>query len=199
MNVPIVMISQTEVMAPEVEAFVKESGQPLVRYIKPREWWHAHEEINRFINIAKARTEAFRVALKEHEGEWFFSLDADIVPPPTTIPMLLAKRKEIIGGWFPAKRGCWVGGQFRDRVFWMYGHPMPGLSETALLSLGCTLVHRSIVEGRDFDPGVNALVINHNNELCFLADSGAFSKSAILAGHRLFLDGDVVCRHLGVD
>lgn len=187
---------------------------------------HPEAEKNRCLNIARGRTEAFRRALREWPAaRFFFSLDADLVPEVGAVGRLRAalegldadaplRSRLCVGGWFEGKLGGWIGGRYREagpeRLLWRecefgkvrngsFAHFtawQPGLTETDLLSLGCTLVPRELVAGVEFEAGIDRYVRLVNGRMVHLADSGAFSARVQTSGGRLFLCGDVVARHL---
>lgn len=209
--VPIVMVKEPGPLPAEVAGWVRGTGMPLVLHESEREALNEQPERNRCLNIARARTEAFRKACGEYPGaEYFFSLDADVVPPAGALARLAGNMDLMrmacplswgaLGGWFPAKRGgVWTGGRYvADHEFRHFPAPQAGFCETDLLSLGCTLVRRKLVEGHVFDAGIDRVVRNGAGEWCQLADSGAFSNRLNAMGVRMFLDGGVIARHLCV-
>ena len=139
------------------------------------------------------------MALKKEATHYFF-LDDDIVPPPHALYSLISHSKPAIGGWFPMKSGSsWVGGRWvADNVFHHYLFPQRSVVKTDLLSLGCALLRRDIVQAVEFGPGIDTYCQIMDGTTCHLADSGDFSNKLLDMGIQPYLDGNVICGHLGV-
>jgi hypothetical protein len=197
--IPIVIVSQSMEIPPAVDDFIMKSGQPFLHYVRPQVKYFEEYYKNKDHNIANARTAAMHQVLKTYLGaQYLFFLDADVVPPPNAIETLLAKKKRIISGWVPRRGGGWVGGQWvLPHVFQHYKEPGPGLTETHIVNLGATLVHRPLLENYIFGPGDEYCRRLEDGMVCRLADSGQFSQEMIFYNKQtLYLDGDVICQHL---
>lgn len=205
MSVPIVIISPNGELDLKVQSAIAALGEPVVLHVEERKSYHEDQEKNRCINIAKARTAAAKKALEDYpEAEYLFFLDSDVVPPADAIRRLgeWTLKPLAVGGWFPARNGDkWVGGRWvADHTFELFNcvHRRSRLTETHLLSLGCTLLSRELVEWHCFDPGIDVYCRNKAGDEFIVADSGAFSECLIQKNVRMFLDAAVVCEHLSV-
>lgn len=195
----IVTVSQEENLHPEVEVAQRKLGVSRLHHVAPRATLHEEPEKNRCINIAKARNTARDLALR-YRAEQYLFLDSDVVPPPNTVEALSATGCEAVGGWFPTRSGKeWVGGFWlRQNVFKLYKDVLAGLTITDLLSLGCALISRRILERVRFRAGIDRFVQNERGEWFHIADSGEFSRSLHSMGVPAYLDGNVVCKHLNL-
>ncbi|HYE32112.1 MAG TPA: hypothetical protein VEH27_11835 [Methylomirabilota bacterium] len=197
MVVPVVITSRSHELDRRVTAAVSALGQPVIHHVAPRRNLDPIPEFNRLLNIAEARTEAKTRALGEHPSEFFLFLDADIVPPTTTIEALLHAQAPVVGGWFKCDAERWVGGTFiSEFVFRYFRDVRPGLTRSDLLSLGCCLVHRSILEDYTFEAGLRRCCVDESGRLFVAGDGLMFTNHVKEFGLEPALCGEVVCTHL---
>lgn len=199
MTVPIVIARRPGPFDSRVLRWLKQSDQPVIVHEAQRENLDQHFERNRCKNIARARNAAFRKALSEHpSAEFFLSLDDDVLPPPGAIGIMLAAAElGVISAWIPGKRAGFSGGVWvRKNTFAHFEEVRPGLTETHLVSLGCTLIYRDLVEGHEFGSGTDLFCFDLDGQKYHAADSGAFSEHVLNSGGRMFLSAGVVAEHL---
>lgn len=198
MKTVVVMVSESARLPEPVECAVCSTGCPVVLHAEERKnLGGCNEEANRCMNIARARNVARDLALRYDAGHFLF-LDSDVVPPRDVVEKLSRHCLPVVGGWFPARgRAFWVGGRWvADNVLLQFPRPIPGLTRTDLISLGCTLLQRCVLERFEFEAGVDKYCFDIHKNARFLADSGAFSNRLVDSGIGMFLDGNVVCQHL---
>lgn len=197
-KVIIAMISMVDKLHPAVERFVASTGMEMFRFVAPRvPGLHSDPEKNRCVNIANARNVVREEVLKR-DAAYYFWLDDDVVPSRGAVHHLVSHKKPAVGGWFQMRSGsAWVGGRWvADHVFQHFFKPEKSLVKTDLLSLGCALVRRDVLQAVSFDPGIDRVCTVANGTTCHLADSGDFSDKLLGMGIQPYLDGSVVCRHL---
>lgn len=196
MNVAIVMTSQEKDLHPLVEEFLPK-GVPVVRHVAERQFYHPDAMANRCINIAKGRTEALREA-QLLKPDWYFFLDDDVVPPEGTIEKLMALNLSVVGGWIPARFSGFIGGRMIGAgVFEHFQEVLDyDIYPTDLISLGCTLVRASLIEGHIFNSGTDAMCLDTKGNVYLIADSGAFSRFLKRRNVIPYLYGGIVCQHL---
>jgi hypothetical protein len=197
-TIPIVMTALTEdALHPQTRKFIKHANQPLVLATPLERITHPEPDKARCLNIALGRTQALREAEKE-DCEYFFFLDADVVPPMDAIEMLLDNEEaDVVGGWIPARFQGMIGGRWlAEGLFTHFSREFMGLTVTHLISLGCTLVRRFLIEGYVFDAGIDVACRDVFGHSYHIADSGAFSRDMRNKGATLWLDSDVICQHL---
>lgn len=199
MKIPVVITSQNQVIDSRVQRFLIGLGQPVVHYAMPRRPLcdPGHQARNKDLNIAQGRTIALRMAQADHpDAEYFFFLDDDVLPPENVLWRLWARKLQAVGAWFEARNGGWVGGQMRHDKFEHFQDYRPGLTPTDILSLGCTLVHSSLLVNHTFDAGVDDFVLTTKGDFRHISDSGAFANYLKSRGVQPLLDGSVIAEHL---
>lgn len=188
MIVPIIIVSQELPLDPKVANVIHTLQQPIIHHVSPR-------NTDRYSAIAHARTVATKLGLA-YDCEYLLFLDADVLPPAWVVNALVATGHDVVGGWIPARRSQWIGGRWMQYgVFRHFKKMIEGIIETDLISLGCTLVHRKLLKGYEFQPG-HGFCIDEGGNSYQLADSGAFSAYAKAGGYPLYLTSTVVCEHL---
>lgn len=157
---------------------------------------HTDPSIHKYINCAQHRNHAAKMALAT-DAEYFLFVDSDTVPPPHAVSTLMASGKDIIGGWYPMVN-CerWVAGYQHKDLFFNYRKVEPGITQVNLMGLGCALIHRDVVSKIPFRSGIDIPC-----EIAYVGkgiagECAAFTADAEKAGHKVYMHGDVVCRHL---
>lgn len=195
----ILMIGTKKKINPEVSWAIEGFGCELVHFVAPRiEGLHVQPERNRCINIANARNIARKMGLTKNASHYLW-IDDDIVPPPNAIHSLISHKKPAMGGWFKMDGGAaWAGGRYvADHTFQHYMFPERSVVKTDLLSMGCALLRRDILQAFEFGSGIDKFVkLAANGAVCHIADSGDFSNKLLDSGIQPYLDGDVICNHL---
>jgi hypothetical protein len=196
--IPIVMISDKQTLRPEVANYVNKTGNPLIFLHCPLIAFGYSLAKDKDLTIARGRTKGMRKAMNEYpEAEFLLFLDADVLPPEHAIETMLMKKKKVISAWIPRRGGGWVGGLWElPHVFAHFPGPMSGLTETHIVTLGCTLVHTSLLKNYYFGPGDRAVRRKEDGAICRISDSGQFSHEMMQERQTLYLDGDVICDHL---
>lgn len=121
--------------------------------------------------IDTARNKLVEMAL-DTSGEYFYMVDSDNPPPPTTLDRLISHREKIVGGWYRVKNGARhpcvysYAGQDPETKYHNYTpYPeapsddtpdapkcicgkahAPILQEVDAIGFGCMLIHRSVFE-----------------------------------------------------
>jgi hypothetical protein len=165
---------------------------------------------NRLQNLVNSRNKLRDKAL-EIKSDYYLMLDSDVVLPENGINNLILqafdKRKnksrfDIIGGWYPLvpvqTPPLWSAGR------WMDDHLMMNLRvvENSIvvvdkIELGCLLVSREVYEKIKIEDGFNNLIkIDNDKKWMPSCECLMFGKKAQDLGYTLYMNGDVICRHL---
>jgi hypothetical protein len=205
--IPIVIVSETPKLDPRVEAAMIALEQPIVHFWEERKAYHCEREKNRCVNIAKARTAGLAEAVRRYKkATHFLFLDSDIIPPADILERFGEWSNEdmLLGAWWKTRFGNkYVGGHWYGGVVKLFNviHRRSRLTETHLISLGCSLVPRrylvnSAGDLHVFDPGIDTFVQNREGKVFHIADSGAFSLHVKNLRGRMYLDSRVIAEHL---
>lgn len=120
-----------------------------------------------------------------------------IIPKGTPVPEI-----HIQGGWYPiycrstGRLSFYPGGKFvADNTILQFKAPEPSLIPSDYIGLGCTFVSREVLESIKFEAGVDTQVKNLSNQNLLLDESGIFGVRAYEKGYRMYMNGDVICKH----
>lgn len=153
-----------------------------------------------------ARNSICQTAL-DHGFEYVFMLDSDVIPPPDTIPRLLAHRKPIISGVYHRRsppHGLPVmcrNGQFLTQ------YPANSIIEVDVVGAGCLLIHRSVLEQmQPSDPKRGRHWFDWKVDMAHLLPPGeGMSEDFVFClkarkelGIPILVDTGIQCRHVGL-
>jgi glycosyltransferase involved in cell wall biosynthesis len=168
-------------------------------------------------NIVDNRNEAREKALKI-EADYYFLVDSDIILPKDAISKLMLQvgkkettldfpdgkgnvipkgtpvpEKFIVGGWYLHEGKEWNCGKWvADNTFTNIDGPQKSVINVDKIDLGCVLMKREVLEKISFrlDP---QLRMNEDKIMC---ECLMFAIDVQDAGWDLWMDGDVICKHL---
>ncbi|MFM2357869.1 MAG: hypothetical protein RJA61_606 [Candidatus Parcubacteria bacterium] len=161
---------------------------------------HGDFEKDRVLNIVRNRNSIRELALKS-DAEWFFWIDSDTIIPSNAISTFLRHNKPFMGGWYKKKDGStWVAGKFlsNGQLSFYKEQPRDGEISVDLLGLGCSFMHRSVLEKISFDGGVDKWMTDTDGRRFFYAECAMFCESAKQSGIEPLLIREVVCSHIPV-
>lgn len=155
-----------------------------------------------YLNCADNREAARKMALAS-DADYFLFLDSDIVLPTYAVAEFVTQAqngKHIIGGWYPIlgdARNRWVCGNWvADNVFVNCKCPEPSLIRVDVVGIGCMFISRQALSDLPFEPGVNLECLNEYGRRMLLGECGIFGNAAAEKGYAMYMDGEIVCRHL---
>ena len=153
-----------------------------------------------------ARNEACKGCLA-NGFEWLAFLDSDVVPPSDAFLRLLSHRQPIISGLYCRRsppHGIPVA--IRDGT-WVTTYPKGQVIEVDYVGAGCLLIHRSVLERMQAEPGRPASKrwFDWKVDLAGLVPPGeALSEDFAWCrrakrdyGYRILLDTSIECKHIG--
>lgn len=194
----ILVVSESKQLDSRFESVVAALDCKVLHHYKPRvSYYHEESEKNRCVNIAVARNEVRKIALL-CDVPFYLWLDSDVLPPFDVVDQLKSHNLDAVGGWFQCRASTlWCGGMWLNSdTFQPFVCPLPGLTPTGLLSMGCAMLKRDVLLKHHYNPGIDTLCRTTDGRVCHLADSGDFSKQLITNNIQPYLDGNVICRHL---
>lgn len=167
--------------------------------------------------------------LRDPDVEWVASLDCDVLPPLDFIERLLrchevsrldGLRPNVVGGWYPVKtrdklvgirdnglapkvtyRQRWVAGMFvGEGLFANYYQPRTyKTAPSHLAPLGCSLIHRSVLEWSSFESGCGEdqeMLDAQTKQRLVWGECVAFGKQVYDQGEVIGMAPDVICQHV---
>lgn len=198
-NVLVVVITKDNVNSQCYHSILQqdyENFSVLISVVKPK---HLHENpvCEKYLNCSENRNIARRMALAS-DAKYFLFVDSDIVLPKNTISSLISHNRHAIGGWYQIRDGKrWVAGKWvADNVFINFKTPDASVIKTDVVGLGCALISREVLEKVQFEPGINVVAENENREKVIVGECGMFGNRVSEAGYNLYVDGDVICKHI---
>lgn len=147
--------------------------------------------------IDMARNEIVRSA-QEHEVEWLFFLDTDVICPPDTIQRLMAHNLPIVSGLYytrapPIEPAVWkeVDGGKQAIPF------TPGqMVEADFIGAGCLLIHMSVFDHIDKPYFEWTLSFEDPNDHGKgKSEDFYWCKKVRERGYKIYVDTSVQCRH----
>jgi hypothetical protein len=95
------------------------------------------------------------------------------------------------------KRPKYVAGRWiADNTFFNFDRVLQGLVEVDMIGMGCALIHRKVLEKITFESGTNLACKDELGNKAIVGECGAFGNAAFKAGYKLYMDGNIVCKHL---
>jgi hypothetical protein len=144
--------------------------------------------------------------LLEIGWEWLFFLDDDVIPPADAIHRLLAHKKPIVSGLYYRRASPIYPVMLRELpdggTKWVTEFKAPDLLEVDYVGAGCLLIHRDVIANfpplsptsRWFEWRVDRTDLPPNERM---SEDFSFCKQARRAGHKIYVDTGVQCRHAG--
>lgn len=169
--------------------------------------WPAIEHPNAvqrlYRNCAAARDAARKVALAS-DADAFLFLDSDVVLPPTAVATFVDRSEpdHVAGGYYPIRddlygrypAGVWGGHDLFVNLECIW----PGRMRVDVIGCGCAFVPRVVLAQLHFRHGCDETCVGVPGfGTLLLGECGAFGRDARDKGFALFMDGDVVCEHVG--
>jgi len=168
------------------------------------QWSHDPEiklKIMFYPNLApldNARNKAVKDFLKD-DGDYFFHIDDDIVPPENTLRELIKADKDVIAPLCFTMAKDDKGIQFPRIVAHRYNKDKEyepyfgkGIEETDVVTGGCHLVKRKVFEKLERP----YYFTYHKNGLVKNSEDFVFSKQCQKLGYKLFTNYDLFCSHI---
>ena len=156
--------------------------------------------LNRDYNITRHRNHARQMALAT-EFNHFLLVDSDVTLPLNALSLLMKREKPFVSGWYPARfpkgrKAPQVASVIRDGIMCFFAEPYPDLIEVDSTGLGCTLLHRKILEKVNFRYGNGEMIRTSFGYEAMSDDASRFCFDVKSAGYQVYMDGDVVCKHI---
>jgi hypothetical protein len=152
--------------------------------------WHFPKDMA----VADARNEAVRMA-QQHECEYVFFQDHDVIPPLDAIGRLMARDGDVVGGLYVSKqKPPWplVIRDERPVTDWKYGDVV----ECDTIGMGCTLIRASVFSKMSepwfrtvSEPGTDGVVDNKTEDAFFC------QRLVSELGVHPYIDTAVLCFH----
>jgi len=164
----------------------------------------------RLQNLVNSRNKLRDEALKV-QSDYYLMLDSDVILPDNGINNLILqahdKRKNksrfnIIGGWYPLvpiqNPPIWSAGRWiDDNVMINLRSVEHSVVVVDKIELGCALVSKKVYEQIPIEAGFNNLIKIDNGEKWMPScECLMFGKKAQDLGYKLYMNGDVICRHI---
>lgn len=162
---------------------------------------HSDRIKNAVINIVRNRNMTRRMALAS-DADFFWLVDCDVVPPPTALSSLILQQKDFMGGWYHAKEvppnmpTRWPTAVLQGHIAQYFDKPANSVHMVDFTGLGCVLVSRRLFEKVEFRDDMSRIIQTNFGEELFSDDSSEFCFDAARLGHRIYMNGDVVCGHV---
>lgn len=151
------------------------------------------------IETIRNRNIARQMALAS-DAHFFLLVDSDVVLPADTIKNLMLHKKHFIAGWYPVKhylsKKNWPAALIIEGVMHYYEDPQPSLVLADSTGMGCALVSRALYERVQWNDGTDHIMPCSYGFNVMFDDSTQFCVDAIEAGFPLYMNGDVICKHL---
>jgi len=153
------------------------------------------------VNSTKNRNIARDMALKT-DADCFLWVDSDEVLPKGAITEFVTQQKQagfhIIGGWYKIRKSpFWVAGRWvADNTFLHCLKPVPSVTKTDMVGLGCMFISRQALNDIEFRDGTNKEANVVNAGKCYLGPCCQFGNDAFEKGYQMYMDGNVICKHL---
>ena len=151
----------------------------------------------KYLNCVDNRNEARRMFLGS-DSDYCLFIDSDIVLPKKALRLLMSHDKDIMGGWYKEiGSDRWIAGRWvADNVFLNFREIQPSVVKVDMIGMGCALVSRKVLEQVSFKPAIDVWLKDESGKSLILGECGAFGNSAHEKGFNLYIDGNVVCKHL---
>lgn len=147
-------------------------------------------------NIVDNRNAARKKALKT-DADCFLWIDSDIVLPKNALSEMMKQPFAILGGWYKINRIDWNAGKWiADNTLFNLRAPEPSVIKVDKIDLGCIFMKREVLKKIKFRLENRALTIWGMKEKTGACECLMFAIDAQDAGYQLYMDGDVICKHL---
>jgi len=136
----------------------------------------------------------------DHDAEWIFMLDSDVIPPPDAIERLLGCNHKIASGVYyrrnlPIEPGLW--NETKDGTTFLHDYPKTMRFEVDLCGAGCLLIHRDVFE-RLKKPYFEWTLDKLPKPAGSSEDFNFLRKARKELGIRPMIDPNVQCQHIGL-
>lgn len=186
-------------------------GMPTARYIEPETFKSIWDQsvpdgyVVDFVPFYSDQIDDVRNDIAQyvidHDYDYLFSVDSDIVVPPNTLSRFLEQDRDMITGVYIQRipnthvvevYGATPGGG-RQQIPWdlLKGR---GTVEVAGCGFGCVLIKRSVLEGVESPRFEYHSALDHRNTV---SEDVIFCVKATNAGFTIWADTRVLCDHLG--
>lgn len=156
---------------------------------------------NAVANIVRNRNLTRRMALAS-DADFFFLVDCDVVLPPTALSSLLLQKKDFIGGWYPAKLDApnipvsWPTAVLNGNLADYFDKPQHSVHIVDFTGLGCVLISRRVFEKVEFRDGLERVIKTNYGTEVLSDDSTEYCFDVARLGYKIYMNGDVICKHL---
>lgn len=166
--------------------------------------------------VSQGRDRACTAAI-EAEATHLLFVDSDVVIPKDTIPRLVFRDKDAVGGLYPnrhdnitvafAMKSTELGGTGHTSFSWQVLN-QPGLHPASAMGMGCTLIKTEALKrmkeywqslserGRLIHRGP-WFEYRTEDETTVIGEDIAFCEMAEEAGLELWIDSSILCQHIG--
>lgn len=159
---------------------------------------HKDSARNKSMNVTRNRNQIIPMALASG-AEWICFVDSDVVIPKNTISDFkkFADKNKILGGWYSRGAGPdWVAAQYTSYDFLTYYQtPIEGLLPVDLLGIGCSFMHRSLLEKLNFRTAEDEIVSDYKGNY-YRGNCLSFCDDARAIGVQPTLVGSIICKHI---
>jgi len=197
-----VIVITKDIVEPECMQSILEQNYTdydvMVHVMKSR---HQHEnpQINGVYNMIRNRNYCRQMALAS-DAQHFLLVDSDVVLPKNAISSLIQHRKDFIAGWYHVKhyhnKKGWPAAIIQNNTLHYFDEPQHSVVMAAMTGLGCALVSRNLLSRVQFNDGTDHIMPTNYGFNVIIDDSSQFCFDAAAAGFPLYMDGDVICKHL---
>jgi|SRR5882724_2123397 len=172
----------------------------VIHEMKPIHFTH-NQSINGSENVVRNRNYVRKMALAS-DAEYFIWIDGDIIIPPNTFEDFIDISKKhgekLLGGWYKARYGdIYVSGRWDDNGLLIKTNQVQeGITWSHLIGIGCSMIHRSLLEKLEFRTGCDQLSKDENGFTYYVGDCLAFCEDSRRLGVLPKLVGSIVCEHI---
>lgn len=163
---------------------------------------NAEAQKNKSENVTRNRNVVRKMALAS-DAEYFAWVDSDVVIPTNCLQDFVnasaSGERKLLAGWVhKVASKDWAAGSYKDGVMQFHQKPVEGIIEADLVSIGCSFMHRSVLEKLEFRTAVDEEVKSGDGTAFYKGNCLSFCEDAAKMGVKPFLVGTVVCRHLAM-
>lgn len=142
----------------------------------------------------------------ESGADYLFFLDSDVIPPPDTVPRLMAHNVPIVSGVYCRRSPPHAIPVMIKNKQWVTSFPANALISVDVVGAGCLLVHRDVfaslppqrVGSHWFDWKVNLRGAPGFDEADCMSEDFTFCAHARKNGYKVLVDTSIQCKHVGL-
>ncbi len=156
---------------------------------------------NKSENITRNRNYVRPMALASG-AEWIMWIDSDVIIPPNAISDFMKcadeKGSKLMGGWYKKINSPdWVACRWiKPGVVRYFKEPVKGVIEADLVGIGCSMMHRSVLQKLEFRTAVEEYNKDEAGNTYYTGNCFSFCEDAKALGVRPYLVGSIVCEHV---